>query len=67
MVGDRQERYKKEAALKKKEEDDVSSTQAKLREKIEELQRKLEGVSIVETSRIPASTLTPNDLIASDE
>jgi hypothetical protein len=67
MVGDRQERYKKEAALKKKEEDDVSSTQAKLREKIEELQRKLEGVSIVETSRIPTSTLTPNDLIASDE
>lgn len=67
MVGDRQERYKREAALKKKEEDDVSSTQAKLREKIEELQRKLEGVNIVETKRIPSNVLTPNDLMASEK
>ena len=67
MVGDRQERYKKEAALKTKEENDTSSTQAKLREKIEELQRKLEGVNIVETNRIPSNVLTPNDLMVSDE
>lgn len=41
MVGDRQEKYKKEAALKEKEISDPSSTMAVLREKMESLSREL--------------------------
>lgn len=41
MVGDRQEKYKKEAALKVKESKDPSSRQAEVRRQIESLQRNL--------------------------
>jgi len=43
MVGDRQERYKKEAALKQREDKDSSSKQAEIRRKIEELTRRLDN------------------------
>lgn len=39
MVGDRQEKYKKEAALKQKEDKDPSSSMAEIRTKLEALQR----------------------------
>jgi hypothetical protein len=45
MVGDRQEKYKKEAALKMKMDEDPSSQQAALRSKLEALSRELESLS----------------------
>jgi len=41
MVGDRQERYKKEAALKQREDKDPSSQQAEMRRQIEQLHRNM--------------------------
>jgi hypothetical protein len=45
MVGDRQEKYKKEAALKVKLDDDPSSKMATMRTRIENLTRQLDGMS----------------------
>jgi len=56
MVGDRQEKYKKEAALKQKPTDDPSSQQAALRTKLDSLARKIETA---ETS----SVLSPQSII----
>lgn len=42
LVGDRQEKYKREAALKKREDGDPSSHMANLRERMESLQRELD-------------------------
>ena len=64
MVGDRQERYKKEAALRKQEEKDPSSVQAEVRRKIDELNRRLDGVEIVE--KLPKS-LSPGDIMMADD
>ena len=46
MVGDRQEKYKKEAALKVREVKDPSSKQADLRRQIELLQRNLTKIEV---------------------
>jgi len=63
MVGDRQEKYKKEAALKVKLETDPSSQMARMRKKIEELSRQLDNVSsnIVNTEQ--ENVVRPEDLI----
>jgi hypothetical protein len=77
MVGDRQERYKKEAALKIKEDKDPSSLQAEMRRRLEELQRRV-GEEIPRgaredtssptqnTSRPDDGTLSPEDIIDSE-
>ena len=41
MVGDRQEKYKRESALKRREEKDPSQTMSELRKKLEHIQREL--------------------------
>lgn len=64
MVGDRQEQYKKEAALKQKTDNDTSSIQAATRRKIEDLKRKLDSVDLVPTSE---DILTPDAIINEDE
>jgi hypothetical protein len=46
MVGDRQEKYKKEAALKQRESDDPSTSMADLRAKLERLTRDVNKKSI---------------------
>jgi len=43
MVGDRQEKYKKEAALKQRDDSDTSSQQALLHAKLRELQRTMDS------------------------
>jgi hypothetical protein len=58
MVGDRQEKYKKEAALKIRQDSDPSSSMAAARQKIESLKRGLDALD-------SKSKLTPEDLIAS--
>ncbi len=79
MVGDRQEKYKREAALKVREEADPSSTMAELRGKLEKLQREVtrQEISVAEKSgKIidatitlpePPKVITAEDLIGSDE
>lgn len=56
MVGDRQEKYKKEAALKQKSGDDASSQMA-------DLKKKLQAINI---QVIDAEIITPEDLIGDD-
>ena len=65
MVGDRQERYKKEPALKVKIDQDPSSQMAEMRGKLEGLQRSL----TLESGESKENALTPQDLIdaVSDE
>lgn len=58
MVGDRQEKYKKEAALKQKTESDPSTKQASTKAKLEKLQRELDEHAI------DAEIVTPEDLIS---
>jgi hypothetical protein len=79
MVGDRQEKYKKEAALKMKSEDDPSISAAKLRNQVERLLQQAQSLDIkvkeVEGNVIDAEftspeekvTLTPDDLINEEE
>ena len=80
LVGDRQEQYKKEAALKTRESRDPSSAMAGLREQMEALQRQLTvaATSVVDVTdntippvekKLPreASALHPDDLVADDE
>jgi hypothetical protein len=71
MVGDRQERYRREAALKQKEDKDASSQQAKMRNKIELLSRKLDELQSGEQKALPSKTepnvLTPDALLASED
>lgn len=72
MVGDRQERYKKEAALKQKEDKDTSSQQADMRRQLDSLVRKLDEISGKEMKALPEKkdnrVLTPDELImAGDE
>lgn len=63
MVGDRQERYKKEAALKVKVEQDPSSQMALMRGKLEELQRNLSLPPGDSPSAQKDKKMTPQDLI----
>jgi len=76
MVGDRQEKYKKEAALKKTDDKDPSSKQAEMRRRIEELKRRFDQVEGGEEKKLlPApggedekpSILTPDALINAEE
>ncbi len=71
MVGDRQEKYKKEAALKQREVSDPSSTMADLRSRLERLQRDLtkqEVNTAIETNTvIDTKTLSPEDIIGGGE
>jgi hypothetical protein len=78
MVGDRQEKYKKEAALKIREDEDPSSSMADLRGKLERIQRDLrkkeldlaeKAGQIIEVHEIKSpeqkapSVMTPDDLM----
>jgi hypothetical protein len=62
MVGDRQEKYKKEAALKVRETKDPSSRQAEARRKIESLQRNLNKIE-QEQKTLPGSEASPTTFI----
>ena len=64
MVGDRQEKYKKEAALKVKLDSDPSSKMATMRGKLENLQRQLDQFSTPDGAKVGMS---PQDLIDADE
>ena len=74
MVGDRQEKYKKEAALKIKLEKDPSSRQANMRSKLEALSRELDRYQknmrdTHEAAGTPSpigKVLTPEDIIDSE-
>ena len=70
LVGDRQEKYKREAALKQKTESDPSISASRLRLEIEKLQRK--ALSLTENSDISVTevsdaVLSPEDLIGGGE
>ena len=72
MVGDRQEKYKKESALKMRGDKDPSTRQSEIKRKIEELRRKVEGLGsredIKRLSPAPEKKiLTPEDLINSPD
>lgn len=59
MVGDRQEKYKMEAALKMKIEDDPSTKQAAMRTSLEKLARQLESLE----NENKQEKMTPEDVI----
>ena len=63
MVGDRQERYKKEAALKVKIDQDPSSQMAHMRNKLEALQRNLTIAAADSSATKREEKITPQDLI----
>lgn len=67
MVGDRQEKYKKEAALKVRLDADPSSQMAAMRQKLESLKRELDTFSTGAKEQVTEAQFTPNDLIDSDE
>ncbi len=58
MVGDRQEKYKREAALKQRQDADPSTKQAKARAQLEKLQKELDSAGVID-----AEVITPEDLI----
>jgi hypothetical protein len=64
MVGDRQEKYRKQAALKQKEGSDVSLKSANLRKELENIERQAReiGKKMSHEEAIEV-TLTPEDLI----
>lgn len=62
MVGDRQEKYKKEAALKVKLDSDPSSKQAAMRTKLESLTRSLNDME----TQVRNAGLSPEDIIDGD-
>ena len=71
MVGDRQEKYKKEAALKIRIDSDPSNQMSALRGKLESLKRELDNVSKEippqgEAKSPKLNILSPEDLIADD-
>lgn len=64
MVGDRQEKYKKEAALKVKLDADPSSRMASMRGKLETLQRQLDTLSHeIPKGDSQEGIVTPEDII----
>jgi hypothetical protein len=62
MVGDRQEKYKKEAALKQKTEVDASSTMASIKKDLRVLQTEIDE-QLQEVNTIDAEFVSPEDLI----
>jgi hypothetical protein len=67
MVGDRQEKYKKEAALKVRLDSDPSSQMAAMRQKLENLRRELDQVAQQAVQEEKEKALTPDDVLASDD
>lgn len=76
MVGDRQEKYKKEAALKVKLEDDPSTSMADMRARLENLKREMTKIEQQATQQLEAGEkstpkdagiLTPEDLIGTPD
>ena len=78
MVGDRQEKYKKEAALKVRESKDPSSRQAETRRKLEALQRGMAKIEEEQQAKLPIPTdtekaelekvfLSPDSLISNED
>jgi hypothetical protein len=65
MVGDREGRYKREAALKQKQEVDASSSQAKLRIEVEKLQREAAKKTLQLKEARTVEVVTANDLVDS--
>jgi len=62
MVGDRQEKYKKEAALKQKTDEDASSQMAAVKQQLRDLQMQARKASD-KTEIINAEVITPESLI----
>lgn len=67
MVGDRQEKYKKEAALKQKTETDPSSKMALMRKQLENLQRNMNTIEKSPVNLLSPAVLTPEDIFSSNE
>lgn len=67
MVGDRQEKYKKEAALKIKMDTDPSSQMASMRSKLENLQRSMDNLKREAEAGNGHGGLTPQDIIDGDD
>lgn len=66
MVGDRQEKYKKEAALKQKTEADAASQMSDVKKQLQELQQNMKTKArqqIIDGEVIEAKVVTPNDII----
>lgn len=63
MVGDRQEQYKKQAALKTKDIDDPSSKMAAMRQNLEALHRNLQEASNLVSKDKEEPVLTPEQLM----
>jgi len=68
MVGDRQEKYKRDAALKMKTDDDPSSKMAAMRTKLEGLSRQLDTMeNQARTTSGGPATLSPEDIIDAEQ
>lgn len=69
MVGDRQEKYKKEAALKQRPEDDAATAMSKLKKDLQKLSQNINKQLKDVGPIIDVEVVTPNDLInmAGDE
>lgn len=65
LVGDRQEKYKREAALRTRTEDDPSLSASRLRAQIEKLQ--IAARKLVENNEISVREKTPDDAVLSPE
>ena len=66
MVGDRQEKYKKEAALKQKTEVDASSTMAEVKKNLKILQGEIDE-KMLQANTVEGLILHPEDLIGHGE
>ncbi len=71
LVGDRQEKYKKEAALRKSDDSDPSSAMANIRYRLERVQRDMKATerALAEKSGqiIEAKVISPEDIISNEE
>lgn len=67
MVGDRQEKYKKEAALKLRIDEDPSSKMATMARELGSLQRNLTRMQDEAKTATFSKILTPEDLMSEDE
>lgn len=65
MVGDRQEKYKKEAALKQKPAQDASSQMSEVKRQIQALQQKVKAAT--DSSIQDAQILSPEDFMLGDD
>jgi hypothetical protein len=68
MVGDRQEKYKKEAALKQKPDADASSQMSDVKKQLQALQTKLanQARTTDPSTIIDAETISPEDFMSSE-